>query len=1350
MPPLPRRIQSRGSEMARSSWFCSWLCAGLVREREHKQATQIDDLGVPRSSMQDKTALKGVSIDNTSGQTLEEHQVPASPSLSFGSTVGSRMKKKTKTLTKSVSVSSSIDMAGALRTKFRDILQSSGIERQRFVSETKLKTLLNKPDVEAIIQTCEQLRNTAMIPDLAEFVVTKAYKIFAILIMIGEPHLISQFYEKKFSQEMLPIKNPLATEDGIWKLEPYNKEHSGRPFICREDSLWNDVTANHFYSQQWAFIAPKFVKNQFRYKFETERHLPFTNIEKEGNGGSAYSWVEERSVHVDHIELRSDQEPALDGDENPRVALKMLKNPDRKIAEQEATVLEMMRGLKSEHLIKAIAYYQQENDHYFMFPWAQQGNLWEFWTNKQYTPSTDRRFLTWAFTQLTGLAFAIEELHTQTQSQGGCRHGDLKPENILCFQSRVHRGDESMFNVRLVITDVGLAKVHDQATKLRATTGTTVSTDRYKAPEMEINPEGTLSRRFDIWSMGCIFLEFTIWILYGADELEQCTRDLTKWFFEIKEAGNKTNSLRVPNSRTDKKSLKTAEVHPTVKEWVTYIKEDWRCSKGTALRRLVELIVDRLLVERVEDPDGDTNNNKHSNIPPQFSGSMKRTKTWATADPPATDSPTTDYSKLRTCRSYATKMREELAEILAGLKDGTIEPTAKRKSEETEIPKGPSHQRLATQNGTTNRNVSNNFLQYFVSAPRDISSFASNYSCQTLNDNWDYTPDDAIAKGFSHVGFVTPAPQKTSFCSRCRALEPCSLGCQFTDSPAGLDGKARDDGCALCQLLSHCIRGRAVHPQEMVNFARVGSYLTIDDGREQPVANLYMIPEPQTCSLQNIQIGLPNLPDAGSAAHFRTLREWLDSCDSAHQCFPEQVDFTPTRLLDVSYNDYGTVKLLDRGHDQVKSKKYVALSHRWGSPKHHAKFCASKSNIDILRGGIKVSALPKTFQDAVDVTRGLGLCRLWIDSVCIIQDDMKDWDTESKLMERVFSSAYCTIAASCASGNSDGFLKPRLERRYVPMQAHTNIDTTYYVCEAIDDFHAHVDLSELNQRGWVMQERALSRRTIFFTETQSYWECGGGVRCETMTRMKNRKASFLGDSDFPRSADKYVKGMKIELFQDLYERYSKLGLSFVSDRSVAIKGLETRLLTTFGTTGGYGIFDIYLHRCLLWQRAGDNLKHITSTRGSPVPSWSWMAYDGAICYLPVPFGKALWCNDIESPFTKATEQHALGENKRDNNGVGGQSLELKAPVWDLVNDPAGSIVLDIPSQASIQPLKCVVVGKSKPEIFGERQTHWVLLVRCVEDSGNDANGQVYERIGVGVLDRRDIAFHGSGSIIRFR
>jgi hypothetical protein len=574
-------------------------------------------------------------------------------------------------------------------------------------------------------------------------------------------------------------------------------------------------------------------------------------------------------------------------------------------------------------------------------------------------------------------------------------------------------------------------------------------------------------------------------------------------------------------------------------------------------------------------------------------------------------------------------------------------------------------------------------------------------------------------------------------CHRCIALGLWSTTCTFIDSLEGLKEKAIKERCELCRLLLQCIQARVKRPGDLVRFARVGSYLTIDNGQGQAIANLYAVSGSQKASLENFQMGFPRLPDVGSETHLEVLREWIRCCDSHHQCYPKHLNFLPRRFLDVSGAESKTVRLVDLGRGHSGSGKYVALSHRWGSPEQHAKFCTYKSNIGDLKRGIKVKRLPKTFQDAIRITRGLHLQRLWIDSLCIVQDDQDDWEAESKLMGRVFSSAYCTIAASCASGSSDGFLKPRPPRRCVVIQ-RPGRGGAYAVCETIDDFHNDVDLGELNQRGWVLQERALSRRTIYFTKKQSYWECGEGVRCETMTKMKNRKASFLGDANFPNAAEKYVKGMRIELFQDLYERYSRLALTFPSDRPIAIKGLETRLLDTFGTTGGYGIFDIYLHRCLLWQRADKALKHMESFRGgSPVPSWSWMAYVGHIRYMDVPFGQASWCEDIMSPFAKVGQLDVLNGRQYDREGKGIDTPvpELEAPVRKIRNTHGALLILDDPGQTFTQSLQCVVVGNSKTEPL----KHYVLLVQV---SSTLDEGHVYERVGVGILDQHQFAFDG--------
>lgn len=178
----------------------------------------------------------------------------------------------------------------------------------------------------------------------------------------------------------------------------------------------------------------------------------------------------------------------------------------------------------------------------------------------------------------------------------------------------------------------------------------------------------------------------------------------------------------------------------------------------------------------------------------------------------------------------------------------------------------------------------------------------------------------------------------------------------------------------------------------------------------------------------------------------------------------------------------------------------MALSHCWGQLREDEKFCTYSDNIDTLRESISFDKLPKTFQDAVTVTRELGVQYLWIDSLCIIQKDVGDWDIESKKMETVFGSAYCTIAASSAKDSTEGFLSPRSPVQCVNVP-YTS-DTSLYICESIDNFHRDVEKGELSKRGWVLQERALSRRTIHFTKEQTYWECGRGVHCESLIKMR--------------------------------------------------------------------------------------------------------------------------------------------------------------------------------------------------------------------------------------------------------
>lgn len=262
-------------------------------------------------------------------------------------------------------------------------------------------------------------------------------------------------------------------------------------------------------------------------------------------------------------------------------------------ARKEADVLIRMRGLDHPHLIKAIAYYTSGRKHFIMFPWAGEGNLRDFWETDP-PRKLDGEFLSWAFGQFCGLAGALDKLHSNTEKTSHsntpktCRHGDLKPENILCFENKRLRNSSS--HPVLVIADVGLAKVHDRETVNRSQpTRTSAGTVMYEPPEAFIDTMKTKprSRRYDIWSMGCIYLEFLIWMLYGKDQLDRFGGEIT----------SKTDRTR---KFFEEAAVGGARIKPDVKKWIEHMMSDPRCLGNTATRRLVELIYTRLLVVNLE------------------------------------------------------------------------------------------------------------------------------------------------------------------------------------------------------------------------------------------------------------------------------------------------------------------------------------------------------------------------------------------------------------------------------------------------------------------------------------------------------------------------------------------------------------------------------------------------------------------------------------------------------------------------------------------------------------------------------------------------------------------------------
>ena len=186
--------------------------------------------------------------------------------------------------------------------------------------------------------------------------------------------------------------------------------------------------------------------------------------------------------------------------------------------------------------------------------------------------------------------------------------------------------------------------------------------------------------------------------------------------------------------------------------------------------------------------------------------------------------------------------------------------------------------------------------------------------------------------------------------------------------------------------------------------------------------------------------------------------------------------------------------------------EYLAFSHCWG-PTKQMLFKLLKKNMNVCYESIPFYSLSQNLQDAITITLGLGFSYIWIDSLCIIQYDHsqetnadtsveeQDWKTESQKMGGVYSGAACTIASTASATSAGGCFHKRTLKNLRPCKVGVSSqdalvpDWIYVRADDIFDFEHGVDLAPLNTRGWVMQERLLSRRILHFGANMIYWEC---------------------------------------------------------------------------------------------------------------------------------------------------------------------------------------------------------------------------------------------------------------------
>jgi Heterokaryon incompatibility protein (HET) len=386
-----------------------------------------------------------------------------------------------------------------------------------------------------------------------------------------------------------------------------------------------------------------------------------------------------------------------------------------------------------------------------------------------------------------------------------------------------------------------------------------------------------------------------------------------------------------------------------------------------------------------------------------------------------------------------------------------------------------------------------------------------------------------------------------------------------------------------CMMLNLTVRRRSTVPGKLTH--RVWLRPTLNQGTS-PIDSICMVGL-KDLTLTAVDYDAPNL-NISTADALPLCKLWLSECLGTHQtCHaPLTPAMLPTRLIDAG--DKGPRLCLSG--DIESDACYVALSHCWGSLDF---LTLRKNNIDIFRKQIPNLALTKTFRDAIYITQYLGFRYVWIDSLCIVQDDKADWAQEADLMTGVYGGSTVTIAASSATDGSVGcfFNRPKTWR----CQIHTGRDAGQILYDGVIE-HSTTRLNiPLHSRAWAVQERYLSRRILHFYENEVFWECLWCCRCET---FPNESIDRVHSNAFELSPKRITRLQ----WPHIINHYSQRKLTRSSDKLVAIGGLARLVHETSKDEYLGGMWRKNLEMQLCWTSGVQNQ---SKSETYTAPTWSW-------------------------------------------------------------------------------------------------------------------------------------------------
>ena len=329
---------------------------------------------------------------------------------------------------------------------------------------------------------------------------------------------------------------------------------------------------------------------------------------------------------------------------------------------------------------------------------------------------------------------------------------------------------------------------------------------------------------------------------------------------------------------------------------------------------------------------------------------------------------------------------------------------------------------------------------------------------------------------------------------------------------------------------------------------------------------------------------------------------WVSACLHSHKkCGGGEQTALPARLIDLTFE-----RIRLRSTEGLTGA-YICLSYCWGSL-HQS--ITTKENLAVREAGFSLEGFPRTVQDAANFTRKLNVRFLWIDALCIVQNDDEDRHRQIRAMGNIYKNAFLTIVASSSSSVWDGFLQKRQEPGYsvkLPIRVSSSSYGSFTI--AVRKNYNHWE-EHLHRRGWAFQELLLSRRMLLFGAYEMIWSCS------TQKWLPSRQ-SHIHYQNFAQHLPPQVFGTKLhpstsilkqqhEIWPRIVSEYSARRVREPTDRLNALVGIATELSVAWQDVYVLGLWSRVFIQNLAWSRAFRQELPIHESFGN-LPSWSWLS-----------------------------------------------------------------------------------------------------------------------------------------------